>query len=122
MQNIKFVIAGVFMLLLSNTSNAGITVSKNGGGTNGYYSIAENHVNGNHQLFCNDPGNSKCSWVNPPLVSTSNGTYDIDNLTLQVEGNIANQNYNGSFILDQEIIVSWYGQDVYNYEMSVSPL
>ncbi len=87
-------------ILASTTTIAkSITVSKTNGGTNGYYSVMENHDSGGlfseetHTLTCADPGNSNCSWSIPPgslLVSYAEGEITGGKLTGSFEDDFGN--------------------------------
>lgn len=76
-----------------------ITVSRTNGGTNGYYSVNENHDSGGlfseetHTLTCADPGNSSCTWSIPPgslLVGHAEGEIAGGKLTGTFESDFGN--------------------------------
>jgi hypothetical protein len=112
------------LLLLSNMASAKhIFVMKFNGGSGGYNTTRETHNGDWHTLSCTDPGSESCTWNIQPLVITSGGTYNTNDIVSQAEAAIANQNYSGSYILgNQEYQVSWQGSDIYNFSVTIEDI
>jgi hypothetical protein len=120
MKNILMGLSVAFMLIFSsNNASAGIVIDKSGGGPGGYNKVNESHENGGHSLTCYESGSTKCEWSIKPQLLTIQGSYDIDDITAQIEAAISNYTYQGSFNLDNEIFISWYGQSVTDYHVVI---
>ena len=104
--------------LACNLSYAGIVITKNGKGPNGYYTVNETHNPSGSTLTCFDPGNTDCNWVVTPTVSG----HSADFLANLAEVEIANGNHSGTIVYNNQVIITWSGTaenhtinlDIYN--------
>lgn len=88
----KKILTLIISSALSFHGYAEIIVSKTGGGSNGYYSVAETHdgvIFKDHKLTFTNPENTSCTWTHPPTTIQNN---QGDNIPINV------------FLIEQQII------------------
>ncbi len=105
-----------------------VTVTKIGGGPNGYYKVAEHHnSNGFHDLACTDPGYSQCEWnIKPPsFMYLPNNVLDdmVDYANQQINNGVYSGTHYANFWFDNHCYsrsVSWSGMEPQNSVIQVN--
>ena len=96
-----------------------ITIHKENGGLNGYYTVEEDHDSDGSSLNCVNPGNESCIFtIDPTVVGKSETVYNPSFLINLAETEITNGNYNGTIIHNGEIIITWSGS-LTNYTITI---
>lgn len=106
----KKIILAFSLCLISFSVLAGIKITKNKGGKNGFKTVTETHNNGNSTLDCENRGNTACRFEVPPSLAGFPGILST------IEAAIEAGSYSGMETFG-DITVTWSGTGPYDVEI-----
>lgn len=124
----KKILTLIITSALSLHAYSSIIITKTNGGTNGYYTVTENHdgvIFKDHKLSCTDPGATSCTWTIPPSTVQNNQGDEIPvNVFLieqQIIAFINNGQLSGTLVnAVGQVSTTWTSTGINNYTFTIS--
>ena len=123
----KIFILILISIILTTTASAFISVTKAGGGKNGYDYVSEEHDGSFHTLSCSGEGYAPCEWTVKPEFTGPNSVAPWEDLEQYAITQVQAGNLQGTYTNNVEIngdlwnrSVQWDGQDTLNIDIDLN--